>query len=138
MSKAQVNASGHIITAADAPATAASGSGTTDAILSIGTIVYRKGTGNLGIPDGTEALTAAIVGIADAAYIATATGGYFVDGQQVTGLSGLTPGTEYWAKQDGTLAVYSGVSSGSYTRMMGVAESATTLRVAIGNVIQHA
>lgn len=113
------------------------GTGTTDDALVVGSVVYRKSTGNLGKNTGaTEAIAAGIQGVADGTYAGTSTASFFEDGQLVTGLSGLTAGVEYWARDDGTLDTYANVGSGKWTRPMGVAESATTLRVALGDVVQ--
>ena len=132
---AYLNASGHF---QQATITTPEGSAVTDSALIAGNVVYEESTGHVALNTGaTDAIVAAITGIADGTYASTATASFFKAGQDATGLSGLTAGTEYFAKQDGTLDIYANVSSGSWTRSMGVALSATSLRVRLGEVVQH-
>lgn len=114
------------------------GSGTTDDNVSAGTVLYVKSTGNLGKNTGTtEIMASAIAGVSDGTYAATGTANYYKTGQRVTGLTGLTAGSEYWAKGDGTLDLYTNVTASTWTRIMGIADSTTSLILQVGQPIQH-
>jgi hypothetical protein len=119
--------------------TAAKGSAVTDSALVLGNVVYVvTATGHVALNTGaTEAIGGAIVGIADGTYAPAATASYFMDGSIISGLTGLTQGDQYWAKEDGTLDLFTNVGAGKWTRLMAVATSATSVTVQMGDIIQH-
>lgn len=119
--------------------TATEGSAVTDSALTLGSVVYVVvATGHVALNTGaTETIGGSIVGIADGTYAATATAKYYTDGAIITGLTGLSIGAQYWAKEDGSLDLFTNVGTGKWTRQMGVATSATSLVVQILDVIQH-
>ena len=136
MSKTQVNANGHFITVADATLEDTIIVGEAGGLVA-GNVIAVKAADSKGYKnDGTEAYAAAIVGICDGTYAAAATASYFGNGDLATGLTGLTAGSEYFAKDDGTLAVYTSLVSTKWTRSMGVAKTTTSLQVEIGPVQQ--
>ena len=105
--------------------------GTAKSAVAIGTAASQGTDGNLYTFDGTESLAKASVGVFDAAYAAGATAGYVYVGP-LAGLSGLVEGTLYWAKHDGTLVAEAGLTAGKWTFPVGVATSATTINVKLG------
>lgn len=122
-----------------APAVGASGglSGTAGESLALGDVVCVKtADGKLWKCTGTEALTAAIVGICDGTYATDTTARYWGVGEVASGLTGLTAGAEYWAKETAALSAYSSVTSTNWTRPMGVAKTTTSLEIRIGDVVQ--
>lgn len=134
MSVEQRNPSGHQVSIPEAEA---KGNGTAGEILALGNVVYVKAAdGSLYKHDGNEAPAAAIVGVSDNAYSAAAPASYFQNGDVVVGLSGLTQGTEYWAKDDGSLDTYANIPSTKFTRLIGTALNATSLQLQIGEVTQ--
>ena len=134
MSVEQRNASGHQISV---PESEAKGAGTAGEALAFGNVVYVKATdGKRYKHDGNEAPAGAIVGVSDNTYSTDNQMTYFQDADVVPGLSGLTQGTEYWAKEDGTLDTYGNIGAGKFTRLMGTAISATALQLQMGEVAQ--
>ncbi len=113
------------------------GHGVTDVDLTAGAAVALLGTGHLTVPDGSEALAAALVGISADAFTHATPATYAPQGTQLTGLAGLTPQQELWAGTGGALVPWSSVPSGWWTRPMAVVDSTTSLRVQIGPVVQH-
>lgn len=112
------------------------GTGTASVDLSLGVCVAVLSSGSLGLPDGSEARAAAILGVSIGDYASGAEATYAVSSGRVTGLEGLTPGTELWAGTAGALVPYADVASGDWTRPMGVADSSTTFRLLIGSVVR--
>ncbi len=103
----------------------------------LGNVIAVKAADSKGYKhDGSEAYAAAIAGIADGTYAQNATINFWRNGQQAT-LTGLTAGSEYFAKQDGSLDVWANIGASQWTRSMGVAQSTTLLDIEIGPVIQH-
>lgn len=131
-----VNASGHLarksIDVSDSLPTVTAGEA-----LALGDILYMDATASKAKKfDGTEAAAGAILGVCDGTYALDATASYYPPGRQVTGLASLVAGSEYFAKGDGSLALYSALTSSQWTRSMGAAISATVLALAHGDVLQ--
>jgi hypothetical protein len=129
-----INGSGHFVQESDDQRLDTIVSGEN---LGIGSVPYLKAADSKAWKhDGTEAAAAALLGVCDAAAVAPAVGSIVTEGNCVV-TGPLVPGTEYFAKEDGTLDIYANIGAGQWTRSMGVAMSATSLRVHLGPVIQH-
>jgi hypothetical protein len=85
--------------------------------------------------DGSEALAAHFVGFNKVAAALGDTPLVYLPGQIVPGFAGLTPGAEYFIKNDATLALWAGIVPGQWTRSVGVALSASELLCIAGPVI---
>ena len=108
MAKTSFSASGHLAQSADADP---KGSGTAGETLAVGNVVYLKAADSKlwKYAASAEATCAGIVGVITTGGDADASVEFAQSGDSATGLSGLTAGTEYWAKSDGSLAAFSGV-----------------------------
>lgn len=92
--------------------------------------IYRDGAGLLYPLDGTQANVKSFVGISDAAYAAGATVSYAAPGGHLTDPAAtMTPG-DYWADDTGLLVYnFSALPSGTYTKIVANATSATEIVV---------
>ena len=138
--KAEVNASGHIIVAADSAATLDTIVVNEVAGFVLGSMIVAEaaGTGKL-YDSSVEADCGGIIGISNAVYANAATASYFTDGDEVTGLAGLTIGSEYYADPTtGLPGLWSAIGSTEWTRLLGTATSATTLQLQLVAVQQKA
>lgn len=115
-----INTSGSLVPAASTGVpflTGTSGLG-----MTVGSkVVYKTTLGNIEAFDGTEANAHAIVGISDGAAVLA---GAPVTYCPVNGLVTLTPAfsvgtTELYAKNDGSLGVFSALTTGDFTRRVG-------------------
>ena len=131
----KVNANGHFVADGTVPSVMQATAGA--AISGAGVSLYIKAAdGKLYPLDGTEAATGNYAGISDAAYAMGATANYYPPGTQLGGLAGLTIGDLY-AKEDASLVPYSAVGSNKWTRRVAIADSATQITVATGEVVLH-
>lgn len=95
----------------------------------------RGGTsGQLYKFEGLEDSASAICGMADGTYAQAATATFFKTNGIMPGLAGLTVGSEYYAKHDATLALWSALTSLKWTKRMGVATATTICNLADGEV----
>lgn len=139
--KARMNANAHLVSVDDEVETF---TGTVDAGEAagfvLGSIVRGDGAGNYLLADANvEADQDSIQGISAGVYAAGATATIHGDGSLVTGLAGLTPDAEYYADPTtGLLGLIGAIASGEWTRLMGVARSATTFKIGMGAVFQVA
>ena len=138
MSKAQINASGHLVNVADDAAVLDTAVLNEAGGVIVGSVLVMEAAGTVKLYDASsEADCSGIVGVANGTYANGATVSYFTDGDEITGLTGHTPGTQLWAAPaTGTLVPYGSVGSSDWTRPMGTSTSATTVQLQIGDVIQ--
>lgn len=136
--RADINASGHIVSEADPDAILDTIVVNEVAGFVLGSVISAEAAGTGKIYDAnSEADCGGIIGVSDAVYANAATASYYTDGDEVTGLAGLTIGSEYYADPTtGLPGLYSAIGSGEWTRLLGTATSATTLQLQIGAVFQ--
>jgi len=135
MAQYGINSNGHLVPTADALASIEVDEA---AGFVVGDVIYSNAADTAAKYDSnSETACASILGIADNPYADNATASYFRNGDNATGLSGLTAGAEYFADPStGGLSLYSSIASGEWTRSLGHAISTDELSVKIGAVFQ--
>ena len=130
----KVNANGHFVPDTSVPSflTATAGA----AITAFQACYIKAADSKIYPLDGTETAAGNFAGISDAAYASAAVANYYPPGTQLSGLTGLTIGDLY-AKEDASLVPYASVGSNKYTRRVAIADSATQITVATGEVVLH-
>lgn len=138
--RARMNANAHIVSVDDEQQKFSGTVNENPAGLAIGDIVWGDGAAGYSIYNANvEADCDSIQGISDGTYAHAATANMHADGSLVTGLAGLTPDTEYYADPTtGQLGLIGAIASGEWTRLMGVARTATTFKIGMGPVFQVA
>jgi hypothetical protein len=110
---------------------------TTGEALSAGDFVYISAAG-LAFKADADAIAKAAVGYVIAGFGSGAVATIYFDDQN-TGLAGLTVGSKYYLSQTaGAITLISPTATGSISQSVGVATSATSLRVRIGEPIIRA
>jgi len=105
--------------------------------ITVGNVVYVKADGTVALAQATTASVSTAIGLVQDASIANTSAGYVTLDGVVSGLTGLTPGVTYYlsAVSAGVLTATAPTTAGQYVCEIGVAISATAIKVNIAPTI---